>query len=345
MKLFIGSFCLLLLAGLSVLMLGEIQEVTFSPAVLVVILGLIFFVRKKGFDLLFKSFFLLNTCVLLLFAGLDFLGVPYRGHFSSFWLHFSIVVHPLLAFGFINQHYTFKRAALEYPLLWQGMMLPVFINLVFYVQNSACILLICAFWSLSTLLLYLALSRAKLGPSEEGQKVPVIYIVSLAVLPFSLRFLSMFPLGVFGLLGSQALFFSSALLLTVPIGVFVSERGMKALVISTLILIIGTILFGVALFGSVVAFLGFCTLGAAFTMIKELFLLLIEKKDRFSVKLLVDGIVLSFVSISVKSVQKFILHQEGALSAISTSYIAIFLLFAILALLSLKGLYRATLSK
>lgn len=163
------------------------------PVVLVAGWLLYLYSKKASLDHLFRLFFslsillfgLLGTLKLTqykLFCNATFLG------FLSLYTSLFLAISSVLIWGFANQLYSFKRAALHYPLLYllasgSTLLLPQIENV--YMSISFFCLLILAIHSL--------MLRKSLEEEESGKPLHLGQLIALSAIIFGSIFCKFFP--------------------------------------------------------------------------------------------------------------------------------------------------------
>ena len=342
MLLFFGALLMMVLSGFNYVLLADVAHkisFNYSGTVEVPYLLLAFLIlavsRWGSFSKAFIGYFSLN--IILLFSFAFFLGEqsPYG---VLVWIYSAKLLPFILSWGFANQNYQFKRAVIEYPLLWAGFALPSFLGKALFLDTTTSSLLICALCSLLILISYVLLKRADLGPHEEGKKSSWGYFISLVVLAFGMYFASVFPKVFSGFSSSKLVTLISSSTVCFVIGWVLKKYGPAYLSK----LMVGITLCGVSLgmwlfyIPSLFTYVIFSVLVSAFIILKELFLFGVDRKNRFTVKMLADVIFFSLVPLFAGIVEKSIGFQRGIFA-----YVGVFLIAASACLIALYVTHEA----
>ncbi|MDB6081423.1 MAG: hypothetical protein JWO53_695 [Chlamydiia bacterium] len=210
--LFISMFFMLLFVSFENILLSSIQDkvvvttlgdffiLFLKAAVLPISLltgsGLLILGRDGHIERTFKVFFISSTSILATLALTLFVhpSLIQSSYFTGV-LYLVIVVVPLLSlvliFGYANQRYTFKMAALQYPILiflFYLMNRSPLVTLEFSHSLVAVNFAVAALLNLFILTIYALLSHCELGPQENGISTTKWYWRGIALLVTGIAF-------------------------------------------------------------------------------------------------------------------------------------------------------------
>lgn len=155
-------------------------------------IGLIFVLISRGQNMAraFNVFFPVNLLLLIVTTFFIRFEPTYFNHpwlLGATYCYFSIAAFfpVIFTWGFANQNYSFKTAALHYPfliiLLSPAIVLSPKLLLLHTPEFTTLVLF---FLSLITYLIYLSLTKLDLGPKDEGNEISRGYYGALAALIF-----------------------------------------------------------------------------------------------------------------------------------------------------------------
>jgi hypothetical protein len=327
MLLFFGALLMMVLSGFNYVLLNGVEHKfsldysgTLEAPYLLLAFLILTIARWGSFSKAFIGYFSLNALLLFAFTFLSGEQPPYG---VRVWIYSAKLLPFILSWGFVNQNYQFKRAVIEYPLLWAGFSLPALLGKSLFLDATSSSLLICSLCSLLILTTYTFLNKVDLGSHEEGKKASWRYFIALVVIAFGMYFASIFPKVFSGFYSSKlvTLLLSSALCFL--IGWVLKKCGPAYL--SKLMggITLGAMTLGVGLFyaPNLFIYMIFAVLVRAFIILKELFLFGVDRKNRFTVKMLADVIFFSLVPLFGGITEKSIGFQRGIFS-----YVVVFLI-------------------
>ncbi|NGX49768.1 MAG: hypothetical protein K940chlam5_01372 [Candidatus Anoxychlamydiales bacterium] len=368
LSMFFGISFMLIFALSGMLILRDIRDVlliqSFESNSFVAILRLIqipitillgvgaFFLTRNGkIKRAFHLFFPINILFsLLMLALFSFKGISLHSSLASsvtmfnkilastfyFWVGFSNLFTIVLIWGFANQHYTFKRASYQYPLIAllatfsSGIYIKYLMGFIFEKKLYYLIFLASAIIYAVVYIIYFLLREVHLRKKDVLKKPSLKYLIALITIVFFLSIAKYFPqlpfkhllklkapqakdyimiMGAFSI--KQAIYSMFTLLLGVLLGLWMYIKGSKLLAKIGGVLIIVTTILGLYVFKmpareatidiksaySLMPYGMLMSFVALFLyLIKELCYFRFPLKNRFSAKILVD---LIFVSIAI----------------------------------------------
>jgi|GEM_PF-5536527 len=322
----------------------------------------------------FIAFFGVNTIFLALLAFLFSAPenkIPATAYYL--WAEASILLLPLLIMGYANQVYTFRAAAIQYPLLGLtasiGLMIggPVVASLS---QSYSTLLSILSLVSFLTLMIFLWLDRQNHGEKEKGFKFSWMYVIAFSVLVMSVKFAAFFPQimfkselkNIFPNINDYVLYMGSfsnkigllnitIVLVSVIIGFLLYYKGSRMLAKVLGVITLGMLAGGASLFfllpftrqtlsGPASGYLTFITLMFAFKIFKELVYFGIDLKHRFTIKFFIDFLVVSFASSLTGIVASITIINFGSIKEASKLYGPLFIISMIVGLISLHWINK-----
>lgn len=332
----------------------------------------------------FKVYFPFNIAVLALLAILLFFQSSWLtnsfvlGAFYA-WIESSMIVSIALLWGFANQEYTFKIAAIQYPLL--GIIAGTSILFVVPLQMMLSklepnfypsVVALAAVLNAFVLAIYLWISRKDLGAHENGLNVSYGYWIALGLLVLTMNMALFFPEIVFksglqkvvsgqreyleylgklafdkaqwGLLGAIA---------SVLMGIFLYFKGSRPYATLLGLICLGMLMTGLislynvqsmklnaeAFNSATKGYVYLVTFVGLFMLLKELLFFGIAHKSRFTAKIVIDVIFFSMVPFLSRLIAVPII-QMGPLNEHVTVIGVIFISALLVAFLSLYRLNR-----
>lgn len=352
--LFIGMSLMLIFSYIGFMLLRDIRDTVFirnvgaelipqlkSIASLVAILaGLLFiWISWDGrIDRAFKVFFPLNTVFYAIFAWITLehptlLKQPYIAETFYIWSSTAMLLSVTFVWGYANQHYTFKTAALQYPLFAFILIFAVLYSGLFMVktmtsehgQSIICATIACS--SLLTFIVYLIWNRADWGALEKGLKVSWVYWLAIGAIVFGASFskpfqdilfktqlktlftdIQSYSAAISELSILKGVFEQAVGLVGIILGLWLYFKGPKSLAKIGALIVIFMGLCGLAVIQNdlwskdvqeqyLTSAIGFTLFGSLssllFRFIKELAYFGIELDKRFTAKIVVDVIIYS----------------------------------------------------
>lgn len=187
-----------------------IPAIKFLVMPFTIFMGLLFIwiSRNGNLDKAFKFFFPFNTIFYAVFSYIlfqypEFLQQPNVGTLFYVWCSVAMVLAVTFVWGYANQVFTFKNAALQYPLFGIILIFAVLFSGIYVVQLStgendqAIICATIAFSSLLTFLTYLLVKHGDWNPLEKGLRVSWVYWLAIGALLFGSVFAKSFLEYVF----------------------------------------------------------------------------------------------------------------------------------------------------
>ncbi len=360
------------------------------PITILLGIGAVFLTRNGKIKRAFHLFFPINILFsLLMLALFYFKGIFLQPSSASsatifnkilastfyFWVGFSNLFTIVLIWGFANQHYTFKRASYQYPLIAliasfsSGIYINYLMGFIFEKKLYYLIFLASAIIYAVVYIIYFLLREVHLRKKDVLKKPSLKYLIALIAIVFFLSLAKYFPqlpfkhllklkapqakdylmiMGSFSI--KQAVYSVFTLLLGVLLGLWMYIKGSKLLAkIGGVLIIIITIL-GLYVFKmpakeatidiksaySLMSYGMLMSFVALFLyLIKELCYFRFPLKNRFSAKILVDLIFVSIAMPLSTSISALVIVMKGSILASNNIYIGIFFISMLICFVAL----------